>query len=89
MIEADGLKQVPIFACLTDAQRVRFAHTAAELHVQDGEWLIREGEAPWFFRRRKHGTTVQRTVMRGCTAKKVRSIDACSLKVFRIHAGML
>jgi thioredoxin reductase (NADPH) len=49
MIEADELKQVPIFACLTDAQRVRFAQTAAELHVQDGEWLIREGEAPWFF----------------------------------------
>jgi thioredoxin reductase (NADPH) len=49
MIEADELKQVPIFACLTDAQRIRFAHTAAELHVQEGEWLIREGEAPWFF----------------------------------------
>ncbi len=49
MIAADELKRVPIFACLTDAQRVRFAQTAAELNVQEGEWLIREGEAPWFF----------------------------------------
>jgi hypothetical protein len=44
MIEAEELKQVPIFACLTDAQRVRLAQSAAELHVQEGEWLIREGD---------------------------------------------
>jgi thioredoxin reductase (NADPH) len=49
MIEPEELKQVPIFACLPDAQRVRIAQSAAELHVHEGEWLIREGEAPWFF----------------------------------------
>jgi thioredoxin reductase (NADPH) len=49
MIRPDELKAAPIFACLTDTQRVRIAQNAAELFVKEGEWLIREGEAPWFF----------------------------------------
>ncbi len=49
MIHPDELKAVPIFACLTDAQRERIVHNAAELSVSPGEWLIREGEVPWFF----------------------------------------
>jgi thioredoxin reductase (NADPH) len=49
MIHPDELKAVPIFACLTDAQRERIAQNAADLHVLAGEWLIREGETPWFF----------------------------------------
>src|ERR1700712_4777818 len=49
MIQAEELKAVPIFACLTDAQRERIAQNAAELYVQTGEWLIHEGEPPWFF----------------------------------------
>ena len=49
MFQPDELKAIPIFACLTEAQRERIAHNAAELYVQPGEWVIREGEAPWFF----------------------------------------
>ncbi len=49
MIQPDELKSVPIFACLTDPQRERIAKNAADLYVQAGEWLIREGEMPSFF----------------------------------------
>jgi len=49
MIQPEELKQVPIFACLTDGQRERIAQNAADLRVQKGEWLIREGEVPAFF----------------------------------------
>ena len=49
MIRPDELEAIPIFACLTDALRQRIAQNAADLHVQKGEWLIREGEVPWFF----------------------------------------
>jgi thioredoxin reductase (NADPH) len=49
MIQPDELKQIPIFACLTDGQRGRIAQNAADLRVQKGEWLIREGEVPSFF----------------------------------------
>jgi thioredoxin reductase (NADPH) len=49
MIHVDELKDIPIFACLTDAQRQRLAQTAADIHVQEGEWVIREGDVPWFY----------------------------------------
>lgn len=49
MLKSEELKAVPIFACLSDAQRERIAQTAADLQVSKGEWLIREGERPWFF----------------------------------------
>ena len=49
MIHPDELKSVPIFSCLTDLQRERIAKGAADLFVQPGEWLIREGEMPSFF----------------------------------------
>ncbi len=49
MLHADDLKKTPLFACLTDAQRERIAASAADLRLQEGEWLIREGETPWFY----------------------------------------
>lgn len=49
MIKPEELKAVPIFACLTEVQRERIAQNAADLSVEAGEWLIREGEVPWFF----------------------------------------
>jgi thioredoxin reductase (NADPH) len=49
MIQPEELKRVPIFACLTDVQRERIAQNAADLRVEKGEWLIREGEVPSFF----------------------------------------
>ena len=36
MIQPEELKQVPIFACLTDGQRERIAQNAADLRVQKG-----------------------------------------------------
>ena len=49
MIHADELKDLSIFGCLTDAQRERLAHMAADIRVQAGEWIIREGDPASFF----------------------------------------
>jgi thioredoxin reductase (NADPH) len=49
MIQADELEGIPIFRCLSDSQRQRMAANAAELNVQAGEWIVREGESPFFF----------------------------------------
>ena len=49
MIQADELEEIPIFRCLTNSQRQRMAANAAELNVQTGEWIVREGESPFFF----------------------------------------
>ncbi|HZL27352.1 MAG TPA: FAD-dependent oxidoreductase [Acidobacteriaceae bacterium] len=48
MIHADDLKDIPIFACLSDTQRQRLAQTIADVHLQEGEWLVREGEPATF-----------------------------------------
>jgi thioredoxin reductase (NADPH) len=49
MIQPDELKAIPFFACLSDELRHRVAQNAADLYVPKGDWLIREGEVPWFF----------------------------------------
>jgi len=49
MIRADELAKIPLFNCLSESQRERIARNAAELNVQAGEWIIREGETPFFF----------------------------------------
>lgn len=49
MIAPADLQGIRVFDCLDDAQRQRYAAMAADLHTQDGEWLIREGETPYFF----------------------------------------
>jgi thioredoxin reductase (NADPH) len=49
MIAADELREIPIFGCLDDADRQRFAERAADVRLESGEWLIREGEVPYFF----------------------------------------
>lgn len=49
MIQPRDLETIPLFRCLTDAQRERIAANAAELNVQAGEWIVREGEIPSFF----------------------------------------
>jgi thioredoxin reductase (NADPH) len=72
MIRPDELKAFPIFACLTDAQRERIAQNAAELFVQPGEWLIHEGEVPWFFVLLEGGLEVQKEFggsLRGVTIR--------------------
>jgi thioredoxin reductase (NADPH) len=49
MISPTELQTIPIFACLEEAERQRFAERAADVRLQAGEWLVREGEMPSFF----------------------------------------
>ena len=49
MIGAAELREIPIFGCLDELERQRFADRAADVRLEDGEWLIREGEVPYFF----------------------------------------
>jgi thioredoxin reductase (NADPH) len=49
MIAAHELEGIPIFDCLEPLERQRIAAKAADVRLQAGEWLIREGELPYFF----------------------------------------
>ena len=49
MIQVEELQGIAIFDCLTDAQRLRVTQNAADIYVRPGEYLIREGEPPWFY----------------------------------------
>jgi thioredoxin reductase (NADPH) len=49
MITSDELNKIPIFACLEEPERQRFANKAADVHLKSGEWLIREGDIPYFY----------------------------------------
>jgi len=49
VIRPEELQSIPLFKCLNDQQRQRLAANVAELNVQAGEWIIREGETPSFF----------------------------------------
>jgi thioredoxin reductase (NADPH) len=45
----EELRQAKIFACLDEAECSRLAQTVADLRLEPGEWLVREGETPWFY----------------------------------------
>jgi thioredoxin reductase (NADPH) len=49
LFHADELRQFPLMSCLPESQLHRMARGAADLHLNEGEWVIREGEEPWFF----------------------------------------
>jgi thioredoxin reductase (NADPH) len=49
MITADLLARFPLFAALPEDRRALIAARAADLQLQAGEWLIREGDPPAFF----------------------------------------
>jgi thioredoxin reductase (NADPH) len=49
MFTSDDLNRIKIFACLEETERIRYAEKAADVRLSAGEWLIREGEPPWFF----------------------------------------
>ncbi len=49
MFDSNELQGIPVMACLTGSQRAHFADVAADVRLCPGDWLIREGEAPWFF----------------------------------------
>jgi thioredoxin reductase (NADPH) len=49
MITSKDLEKVPVFAGVEEQERRRLARRAADIHLEPGEWLIREGEEPRFF----------------------------------------
>jgi thioredoxin reductase (NADPH) len=49
MFTSDELNRIKIFSCLEETERIRYAEKAADVRLGTGEWLIREGEPPWFF----------------------------------------
>jgi thioredoxin reductase (NADPH) len=49
MITAADLAQIPLFAGLDERERQRLAQKAADIRVEGGDWVIREGEDPRFF----------------------------------------
>jgi CRP-like cAMP-binding protein len=48
MFTPDELRRTRIFACLDEAAWGRMAQITADVRVEPGEWLFREGETPWF-----------------------------------------
>jgi thioredoxin reductase (NADPH) len=49
MFTLDELKGVKLFSPLGDKEILRLAEQAADVHLLPEEWLIREGEPPWFY----------------------------------------
>jgi thioredoxin reductase (NADPH) len=49
MITAAELAPIPLFALLNEPARQRLALKAADIRVESGDWVIREGEDPRFF----------------------------------------
>jgi thioredoxin reductase (NADPH) len=49
LFSAEELRQAKIFACLEEAERARLAQTIADVRLEQGEWLFREGAPPAFY----------------------------------------
>jgi thioredoxin reductase (NADPH) len=49
MITSKDLEKIPVFAAVEEQERRRLARRAADIHLEPGEWLIREGEEANFF----------------------------------------
>jgi len=49
MITSAELENIPLFSGIEEQERRRLARRAADIHLEPGEWLIREGEEPRFF----------------------------------------
>ena len=49
VITAAELAQIPLFAALDESARHTLAQKAADIRVEGGDWVIREGEDPRFF----------------------------------------
>jgi thioredoxin reductase (NADPH) len=49
MITSKDLKDVPVFAGVDEQERQRLARLAADIHLEPGDWLLREGEESRFF----------------------------------------
>jgi thioredoxin reductase (NADPH) len=48
MFTPEELRQAKIFACLDEAACARLAHSVADVRLEPGEWLFREGAPAWF-----------------------------------------
>ncbi len=49
MITSEDLAKTPVFAGVEETERQRLARRAADIALEPGQWLIREGEEPRFF----------------------------------------
>src|SRR5829696_7983499 len=49
MITAESLTQIPLFACLPEDERKSLAGRAADVRLQQDEWLVVEGQTAAFF----------------------------------------
>jgi thioredoxin reductase (NADPH) len=49
MITSSDLAKLPLFEGVEEQERQRLARRAADIHLEPGEWLIREAEEPRFF----------------------------------------
>ena len=49
MITAESLTHIPLFAFLPETERASLAARAADVRLQQGEWLIVEGQTAAFF----------------------------------------
>ena len=49
MITSRDLEEIRLFAGVEGEERRRLARRAADIQLEPGEWLIREGEEPRFF----------------------------------------
>src|ERR1700761_5238075 len=49
MVTSSDLEKIPLFAGVEEQERRRLARKAADIRLEPGEWLIREGEEPRFF----------------------------------------
>jgi thioredoxin reductase (NADPH) len=45
----EELRQAKIFACLDEAARARLSHTIADVRLEPGEWVFREGAPALFY----------------------------------------
>jgi thioredoxin reductase (NADPH) len=49
MFTAEELRKAKIFACVDEAECARLAHTIADVRLEPGEWLFREGAPATFY----------------------------------------
>src|SRR5580692_9870213 len=49
MITSRDLEEIRLFAGVEEEERRRLARRAADIQLEPGDWLIREGEEPRFF----------------------------------------
>src|SRR5579871_6166351 len=63
MLTISELKNMPVFACLNDANLAWLSQLAADIHLKPGEFLIHEGEPTSFFVVLEGTTEVLKDVM--------------------------